>query len=296
MKEEQSMKSIQKEYTSPTISARWQKPIGLCLVLLAGIAVAQDSPVAKAESGAEGVAKVQALKNEKEQLSYALGMAYGNQVRKQSLDLDSAAFIQGLNDARAEAKTLLTEGEARALILSLQEDVKKKQLAAQAEKLQAENEESENNRKAGAEFLAANKEKEGVVALQSGLQYKVLKAGEGGKPTLDDTVVCHYKGTTVDGKEFDSTYILGKPATMPLKGVIKGWQEALQLMPVGSKWQLFIPSQLAYGARAAGKQFGPNSTLIFEIELVSIADKSSANHASTRQANPPSPRVAAAAR
>lgn len=258
--------------TGPAGPERWRRcrlsaagvraVASVCMVLLAGAACGQNATD---------------LKSEKEQLSYALGMAYGNQLRKQSIDLDSAAFNQGVNDARSGGATLLTEDEARGLVAGLQEDLKKKQLAAQAEKLQAENEEAEKNRKAGEAFLAANKAKEGVVTLDSGLQYKILKAGEGKTPTLDDTVVCHYKGTTVEGKEFDSTYIHGKAATMPLKGVIKGWKEALQLMPAGSKWQLFVPSQLAYGARAAGRQFGPNSTLIFELELLSIEDKSTAS-------------------
>jgi len=224
--------------------------------------------------GAACAQAVADLDSEKEQLSYALGMAYGNQLRKQSIDLDSVAFNQGLNDARSGGQTMLTEGEARALVASLQDDLKKKQLAAQAEKLQAENEEAEKNRMAGEAFLAANKAKEGVVSLESGLQYKILKAGEGNTPTTNDTIICHYRGTTVEGTEFDSTHVHGRPATMPVNGVIKGWKEALQLMPVGSKWQLFVPSQLAYGARAAGRQFGPNSTLIFELELLAIEDKS----------------------
>ena len=296
MKEIQNMRLIRKERIGPTLPGGWQKHVGLCLVLLAGIACAQDSPAPNAASGAEAAPESQKLKTEKEQLSYALGMAYGNQVRKQSLDLDTAAFNQGLDATRSGATTLLTESEAGVLIANLQDDLKKKQLAVQAEKLQAENEEAEKNRAAGEAFLAANKAKEGVVTLDSGLQYKILKAGDGQKPTLDDTVVCHYKGSTVDGKEFDSTYLNGKPATMPVKGVIKGWKEAIQLMPVGSKWQLFVPAQLAYGARAAGNQFGPNSTLIFEMELVSIADKSAAKHASVRKANAPTPRVADAAK
>ncbi|HEY1270579.1 MAG TPA: FKBP-type peptidyl-prolyl cis-trans isomerase, partial [Terriglobales bacterium] len=112
-----------------------------------------------------------------------------------------------------------------------------------------------------------------VVALPSGLQYKVLKTGDGPKPTAEDTVVCQYRGTLIDGKEFDSSYKGGQPATFPVKGVIKGWTEALQLMPVGSKWQLFVPSDLAYGDRGAGPDIGPNSTLIFEVELVSIQAK-----------------------
>ena len=130
------------------------------------------------------------------------------------------------------------------------------------------------NSKEGTAFLAANKSKEGVVTLPSGLQYKILKAGTGPKPTASDTVVCNYSGTLISGKEFDSSYKRGQPATFPVSGVIKGWTEALQLMPVGSKWQLFIPSDLAYGERGAGGDIGPDSTLIFEVELLSIQDKS----------------------
>ena len=132
----------------------------------------------------------------------------------------------------------------------------------------------EANKKAGDTFLAANKTKTGVVALPSGLQYKVLQEGSGPKPAATDTVVCNYRGTLLDNTEFDSSYKRGQPATFPLNQVIRGWTEGLQLMPVGSKWQLFVPSELAYGARGAGGAIGPNATLIFEVELLSIQGKS----------------------
>jgi len=131
----------------------------------------------------------------------------------------------------------------------------------------------EKNKKDGDAFLAENKGKEGVVALPSGLQYKILKAGDGEKPKSTDTVVCNYRGTLLNGKEFDSSYKRGQPATFPVSGVIKGWTEALQLMPVGSKWQLFIPPDLAYGDRGAGNDIAPGATLIFEVELLSIQPK-----------------------
>jgi FKBP-type peptidyl-prolyl cis-trans isomerase len=130
------------------------------------------------------------------------------------------------------------------------------------------------NKKEGEAFLADNKSKEGVVALPSGLQYKVLKEGNGPKPTATDSVVCNYRGTLINGTEFDSSTKHGGPATFPVNGVIKGWTEALQLMPVGSKWQLFVPPDLAYAERGAGGDIGPNATLIFEVELVSIQNKS----------------------
>lgn len=130
------------------------------------------------------------------------------------------------------------------------------------------------NKKEGDAFLAANKAKEGVTTLPSGLQYKILTAGTGPKPTATDSVVCNYRGTLINGKEFDSSYKRGQPATFPVNGVIKGWTEALQLMPVGSKWQLVVPPDLAYGDRGAGADITPGATLIFEVELMSIQDKS----------------------
>ena len=131
----------------------------------------------------------------------------------------------------------------------------------------------ELNKKEGVEFLAANKSKEGVVILPSGLQYKILTEGTGPKPTASDTVVCNYRGTLISGAEFDSSYKRGQPASFPVNGVIKGWTEALQLMPVGSKWQLFVPAELGYGDRGAGADIGPGATLIFEVELLSIQGK-----------------------
>jgi len=232
---------------------RWMVALGI--VLVAAAAAAQDAP---------------ALKAPREKLSYALGMDLGNQLRKQSVDVDPATFAKGLSDALSGGKTLLTEEEARGLIAELQKDLKAKQAAAQAEKMK---ELSEKNKKEGEAFLDANKKKEGVVTLPSGLQYRILKAGEGKKPTIDDTVVCQYRGTLVDGTEFDSSYKRNQPATFPVKGVIKGWTEALQLMPAGSKWELVIPPDLAYGERGAGNVIGPGATLIFEVELVSIQGK-----------------------
>jgi FKBP-type peptidyl-prolyl cis-trans isomerase FklB len=129
------------------------------------------------------------------------------------------------------------------------------------------------NKKEGDAFLAANKTKEGVVTLPSGLQYKILQEGTGPKPTASDTVVCNYRGTLLNGTEFDSSYKRGQPATFAVGQVIHGWTEALQLMTVGSKWQLFIPPDLAYGPRGAGNDIGPNATLVFEVELVSIQPK-----------------------
>jgi FKBP-type peptidyl-prolyl cis-trans isomerase FklB len=224
------------------------------------------------KSGAKPAAKpagAVALKTTKDKQSYALGMNIGLGMHKQGLDVDPEIVMQGFKDSFAGAKTALSEEEARASLTELQNDMRKKM----QEKAQ---EASATNKKEGDAFLAANKAKEGVVTLPSGLQYKVEKEGTGPKPTASDTVVCNYKGTLINGKEFDSSYKRGEPATFPVTGVIKGWTEALQLMPVGSKWQLFIPGDLAYGERGAGADIGPGATLIFEVELMSIQDKNAA--------------------
>jgi FKBP-type peptidyl-prolyl cis-trans isomerase len=221
---------------------------------------AQSTPAAKPE--ATPAQKPESpLKTQKEKLSYAIGMQVGGTISKQGLDVDPNLLLQGLKDEMA-GKAIMTDQDVRATMMQLQADMQAKAKEA-----------GEKNKKDGEAFLAANKTKEGVVALPSGLQYKILKEGTGPKPAATDTVVCNYRGTLIDGKEFDSSYKRGEPAKFPVGGVIKGWTEALQLMPVGSKWQLFIPPDLAYGERGAGADIGPNSTLIFEVELLSIEPK-----------------------
>jgi len=228
----------------------------------------KKSPSAAAKTGtASKDQSVTALTTNKQKASYAIGMNWGTGLHRQGIDVDSAALIQGMKDALAGGKTLLTEDEARSALMQLQKDMQEKQQAKAAA-------EGEANKKEGDAFLAANKTKEGVVVLPSGLQYKILKEGSGPKPAATDSVVCNYKGTLINGTEFDSSYKRGEPATFPVTGVIKGWTEALQLMPVGSKWQLFIPPDLAYGPRGTpGGPIGPNATLTFEVELISIKDK-----------------------
>jgi len=206
------------------------------------------------------------LQTQKDKVSYALGMNLGTNLHRQSVAVDPDLLMRGLKDSLAGGHTLMTEEEARAVLTELQNQVRKEM----QEKMQAQ---GESNKKEGEAFLAANKAKEGVVTLPSGLQYKILQAGTGPKPTGSDSVTVNYRGTLVNGTEFDSSYKRGQPATFPVRGVIKGWTEALQLMPVGSKWRLFIPPDLAYGERGPG-EIGPNSTLIFEVELIKIADRS----------------------
>ncbi len=207
--------------------------------------------------------KVLVLKTQKDKISYAVGMNVGTNLKKQAVDVDPAILLQGLQDGVSGNKPLLTDEETRTVLMQLQDDVRQKQ-AAKAQQV------GSANKTEGEAFLAANKNKEGVITLPSGLQYKILKAGTGPKPAATDSVVCNYRGTLINGTEFDSSYKRGQPATFPVSGVIKGWTEALQLMPTGSKWQLFIPAPLAYAERGAGADIGPNATLIFEIELLSI--------------------------
>jgi FKBP-type peptidyl-prolyl cis-trans isomerase len=224
-------------------------------------------PAAKPGSTAAKKPAVLTLKTQKDKASYAIGLNIGKSMHKDSVDIDPNILLRGLKDGLAGGKPLLTDDEAKATMIALQADLRKKQ----QEKMVVE---GEANKKVGEAFLAENKTKEGIVTLPSGLQYKILTEGTGPKPTATDTVVCNYKGTLLDNTEFDSSYKRGQPATFPVSGVIKGWTEALQLMPVGSKWQLFIPSELAYGARGGpGGGIGPNATLVFEVELVSIQPK-----------------------
>jgi FKBP-type peptidyl-prolyl cis-trans isomerase FklB len=206
--------------------------------------------------------KPMVLTTEKDKQSYAIGLNIGKSLHRDGVDVEPRVFLQGLQDALANGKVLLTDDEMKTVMTDLQKDLQQKQ----AEKRQAL---IESNKKEGAAFLAANATKPGVVTLPSGLQYKVLVAGTGPKPAATDSVVCNYRGTLLDNTEFDSSYKRGQPATFGVSQVIRGWTEALQLMPAGSKWQLFIPSDLAYGERGQGP-IGPNATLVFEVELVSI--------------------------
>ena len=265
------------------------------VLMLAGSARAQDSsaansqqtpaatPAAPAKSSAASAAKTPStsktgtaahhapaktaaplvLTTDKDKASYAVGMNIGSSIRRQGVDVDPAILARGLKDSLAGGKTLLTDEEAKAALTALQAEARK----AQEEKMQAA---AEANKKEGDAFLAANKTKEGVVTLPSGLQYKILTEGTGPKPTAEDSVICNYRGTLINGTEFDSSTKHGQPIEIPVGRVIKGWSEALQLMPVGSKWQLFIPPDLAYGERGAGEVIGPDSTIVFEVDLLSI--------------------------
>jgi FKBP-type peptidyl-prolyl cis-trans isomerase FklB len=271
-----------------------KKPITMALPLLAaglmlGTSLAQQPPASKPKAASPTTTKKTtattatkphtgtssktlkpstdaAPSTQKEKYSYAIGMNIGKGMQRQPLDVDTNFLVRGLKDALTGAKAQLSDEEAQKLLTELQGEMRKKQ-EEQVHQLQ------DTNKKAGDAFLAKNKTEPGVVTLPSGLQYKIITEGTGPKPAASDTVVCNYRGTLLDGKEFDSSYKRGQPATFPVGGVIKGWTEALQLMSAGSKYQLFIPAELAYGDRGAGQDIQPGSTLIFEVELVSIKSK-----------------------
>lgn len=211
----------------------------LGVLFLASLVNAQEKPV---------------LKNQKEKVSYIIGMDIGNNLKKQSVDADPNSLLRGIQDALSGAKPLLSKEEIQETMVAFQKEMAEKQ------------------KQRGEAFLSENKKKEGVKTLPSGLQYKIIKAGTGKKPKSNDTVTVNYRGTLIDGTEFDSSFRRGQPATFPVSGVIPGWTEAMQLMAEGAKWELFVPPNLAYGERGAGGLIGPNATLIFEVELISVQE------------------------
>ena len=202
--------------------------------------------------------KVPQLKDQKDKVSYSIGLNIGANLKKQNVTINPDTFTLGVKDGM-DGKPKMTDAEVRDTLTALEGEMMEKGKAA-----------AQKNAADGEKFLTENKKKEGVKTTASGLQYKVLKEGKGPTPKETDTVTTNYRGTLIDGQEFDSSYQRGEPAKFPVNRVIKGWSEALQLMKVGSKYQLFVPSNLAYGERGAGRDIGPNSTLIFEVELVGI--------------------------
>ena len=203
------------------------------------------------------IMNAQKLKTEIDSVSYCIGVNIGENLKNQFSDIDIKDFMNGISDVLSDkSEPKISNAEAQKILqeyFSKQQELKSKKAI----------EEGEN-------FLAENGKKKGVTTLESGLQYEVITKGEGAKPTLNDQVTTHYHGTLIDGTVFDSSVERGQPATFPVSGVIKGWTEALQLMSVGSKWKLFVPYNLAYGERGAGANIGPFTTLIFEVELISI--------------------------
>jgi FKBP-type peptidyl-prolyl cis-trans isomerase FklB len=250
-------------------------PIFFAVIVAASTAFSQNSPE---------------LKDEKDKVSYSIGLDIGTTFKKQKMDINPDLIMAGMRDAMNGNKPLMTDEQVKETMTAYSKTMIEKQTAIAKEAGAA-------NAAAGEKFLAENKTKEGVKVTPSGLQYKVLKEGSGDSPKETDTVVVNYRGTLIDGTEFDSSYKRNEPATFPVNRVIKGWTEALQLMKPGAKYQLFIPSALAYGERGAGQDIGPNQTLIFDVELLSVkpaGDASTAGAANpaaaaTKSAASPSP-------
>src|SRR5437870_8002912 len=238
--------------------------VGITLAILAVPAFAEDRP---------------ALKDAKDKVSYSIGLDIGMTFQKQKMEISSDALVAGLKDGMSGAKPALTPEEVRQVMMKFSKDMREKTAVANKEA-------AEKNSKEGEKFLTENKAKPGVKTTASGLQYKVEKEGSGTPPKETDTVVVNYRGTLIDGTEFDSSYKRGEPATFPVNRVINGWTEALQLMKPGAKYQLIIPPDLAYGPGGTGGDIGPNATLIFEVELMS---------AKPGEASAPSPAAAASA-
>jgi len=213
--------------------------------------------------GCSARAKVTELKTQDQKISYMLGQDMGAYLKKMGITIDKASLFQGIDDTLSGNKPLMTLEQ----VTTLKQEFGKKMQDEQMAKSKVA---GDKNVKEGSDFLAKNKSEKGVITTASGLQYTIITQGTGAKPKATDVVTVNYRGTTLDGKEFDSSYKRGQPATFPVNGVIPGWTEALQILNVGSKAKLFIPSSLAYGERGAGPDIGPNATLIFEIELVSI--------------------------
>ena len=263
---------------------------------------ASKTPVSKTTTAKTAVPLT--LKTDKDKKSYAIGVnvgkGLGQNLKQTGLDIDPAILTRAIKDVLSGSTQSMTDQEAQDTLKTLQADLRKKQDEMRKEQEAKTQQLGEANKKEGEEFLAANKAKEGVTTLPDGLQYKILQEGTGPKPAATDAVTVNYSGTLVNGTEFDSSYKRGQPATFNLNGIIKGWTEALQLMPVGSKWQLVIPSDLAYGPSGRPPVIGPNSTLVFEIELVSIQPKPappaaappSNPAAATAPANAPTPNPA----
>jgi len=230
------------------MKAKWILVVGLGLMAIP--AAAQDTA---------------APTTQKDKVSYGIGVQVAKTLKGQGIDINPDLLIKGLRDALSGQKLLMSDEDLNTTMAALQQEVTQKQMQERAKQ-------ADDNKKAGDAFLADNGKKEGVVTLPSGLQYKVVKPSDGKKPTDADTVTCNYRGTLIDGTEFDKSQA-GQPATFQVGMVIPGFKEALKLMPVGSTWQFFIPPGLAYGDRGAGNVIGPNTTLIFEVELLSIKDK-----------------------
>lgn len=234
------------------------------LVAAAAMGLAMSTTIAAtATTEVAPSAPATSLTSDTDKLSYSIGADLGMNFKKQGIDISPAAMAKGLQDGMSGGQLMLTEQQMRDVLNKFQKELMMKRTTEF-------NKKSEDNKAKGETFLTQNKTKEGVISLPSGLQYKILEKGDGAKPTKDDMVTVEYTGQLIDGQVFDSTDKAGKPASFKVSQVIPGWTEALQLMPAGSTWEVYVPSGLAYGPRSVGGPIGPNETLIFKIHLISV--------------------------
>ncbi|MDQ8190055.1 FKBP-type peptidyl-prolyl cis-trans isomerase [Roseibacillus persicicus] len=231
--------------------------------LTAGLMVAAFSPLCLAEEVK--------LETDNQKVSYLIGRNIAESMKADGLELDFDILFAGMKEAAAGTESKIAEADAQAVMMKFQGEMQAKAQAQAAEQQKEAEAAAQVNIEAGKKFLAENKKREEVTETESGLQYEVLTAAEGDKPAATDTVKVHYHGTLLDGTVFDSSVDRGTPIDFPLNGVIKGWTEGVQLMPVGSKYKFYIPSDLAYGNRGSGPKIGPGETLVFEVELLEIA-------------------------
>jgi len=234
--------------------------IAVALCAMISMAYAQNEQKQATKKAPQGMQSLE------QKVAYGIGLNIGMSLKQDGIDVDPELIAAGIKDALTGAEPKLDPQQLQAAMMQFQQQMQAKQAEAQAAS-------GEDNMKKGQAFLKENAEAEGVKTTDSGLQYKVIEAGDGPKPKAEDKVTTHYRGTLIDGTVFDSSYERGEPVSFPVNGVIPGWTEALQMMPVGSKWKLFIPAELAYGERGAGQAIGPNETLIFEVELLGINDE-----------------------
>jgi FKBP-type peptidyl-prolyl cis-trans isomerase FklB len=239
--------------------------LALTLIGASSFSLAAEPLNLKTSTASATTTSLKSLDTQDQKVSYSFGLVFGKRMTSDLPDLDVDVFVQGLKDAFNGKSQLLTDDQVGTILSEFQRDLQQKQL----EEVQQAG--SENKQK-GSTYLSENKQKEGVVVLESGLQYKILKEGKGPQPGPSDVVKVHYTGSLINGKVFDSSIERGEPVTFPVNGVIAGWTEALQLMPTGSKWQLFIPADLAYGSNG-NRSIGPNETLLFDVELIDIEKK-----------------------
>nr|AAD24965.1 macrophage infectivity potentiator [Candidatus Legionella jeonii] len=232
-----------------------------------GLAMSTTMAASAAPDAATTASSATSLTTDMDKLSYSIGADLGKNLKKQGIDISPAAMAKGLQDGISGGQLLLTEQQMKDVLNKFQKDLMARRTADF-------NKKAEENKTKGDSFLNQNKGKDGVVSLPSGLQYKVIQKGDGAKPSKEDTVTVDYTGTLLDGQVFDTTEKTGKPATFKVSQVIPGWTEALQLMPAGSTWEVFVPAGLAYGPRSVGGPIGPNETLIFKIHLISVKKSS----------------------